>query len=82
MGYRPFIDPISLHEHWFWLLLPMALGVSIVYKAIRLRDMERYWRAVMIMTVQIVVGMIVLGIASYLLVAVYVQLLAERAAGS
>lgn len=82
MGYRPFIDPISLHEWWVLLLLPMAVGVSIVYKAVRLKTLERYWRAVAIMTTQIVVGMILLGAASYLLVVVYARFLAERAAGA
>lgn len=82
MGYRPFIDPITLHEHWFWLLIPMAIGVAMVYKAVRLRELDRYWRAVAVMTAQIIVGMIVLGLASYLLIVVYVQFLAERAAGA
>ncbi len=82
MGYRPFIDPISIHEHWFWLLIPMAVGIAIVYKAVRLKDMDRYWRAVAVMTAQIVLGMIVLGFASYLFVMVYVRFLAEQAAGA
>ncbi|MBC7834968.1 MAG: hypothetical protein H7Y88_07690 [Phycisphaerales bacterium] len=74
LAWRPFIDPISLHEQW-WALLPLlALGISVIYKAVRLPDQalrERAAREVLIMTIQIVAAMIALALASYLLVEVY-----------
>ncbi len=77
--YRPLIDPIALHEWWFLLLIPMALFVAMTYKAVRLPDMERYWKQVLLMAAQIVVGMIALGAASYVLVFWLARTLAERA---
>jgi hypothetical protein len=68
LAYRPFIDPINLHDWWFLLLGPMALGISIAYKAVRMLDLKDYVRQVVLMTVQIILGMIGLGIASYLFV--------------
>lgn len=68
LAYRPFIDPIDAHRLWFLLLIPLALGVSIVYKAVRTDDLRTYWRQVLVMTVQIVVGIIALGAASYLII--------------
>lgn len=68
LAYRPFIDPINLHDWWFLLLGPMALGISVAYKAIRMTDLKDYVRQVILMTVQIILGMIGLGIASYLFV--------------
>jgi len=79
LPHRPFIDPINLHDAWYFLLIPMALGVAIVYKAVKLATLEKYWRHVLVMTVQIVVGMILLAMASYLLVLVYAKFIAERA---
>lgn len=74
LPYRPFLDPAPLpvHTRWYLLLLPMAFGVAVVYKAVMLQTMERYWRQVSYLTAQIIVGMILLAIASYVLVLWYV----------
>jgi hypothetical protein len=84
--FRPFLDPLPLHEHWWVFLLPLALGVSLVYKAVQGRSADdlhlgQYARAVLVMTVQIVVGMAALALASYLLLVVYARFIAERLAG-
>jgi hypothetical protein len=78
--FRPFIDPIELHQWWFLLLIPMAFLVSMSYKAVRLQSIEHYWRHVLLMSAQIVVGMIALGAATYLLVFWFARFVAERAA--
>lgn len=67
-SYIPFIDPIDAHAWWFLLLIPMALGISMVYKAVRLRSLDRYWRKVFAMAAQIVVALIVLGAGFYILI--------------
>lgn len=68
LAYRPFIDPLDLHRHWFVLLLPMALFLSIAYKATRLEDLRELPKAVMVMTIQICLWMAALGLAAYLFV--------------
>jgi hypothetical protein len=74
LAWRPFIDPIDLHDQW-WAMLPLlALGISIIYKAVRLPPAplrERVVKEVLIMTIQIVGAMVALAFASYLLVEVY-----------
>ena len=80
MGWRPFLDPINVHELWWMLLIPMALGVSVVYKAVRVKTMERYWREVGVMTAQIVLAMILLGAGVYVFIEAYVSWNAEYAA--
>lgn len=77
--YRPFIDPLELHQWWFLLLIPMALLVAMSYKAIRLQTLEHYWRHVLLMSAQIVLGMMALGAATYLLVFWFARFIAERA---
>ncbi len=92
--YRPFVDPLDLRDAWWFMLIPMALGIAIVYKAVRVKETVpavngkepagwwvRYLLAVGIMAVQIVVGMAALAAASYLLVEVFARHVAERAGG-
>lgn len=68
LAYTPFLDPIHLHESSYLLIIPLALGIAIAYKAMRLDELRDYPRQVLIMTVQIVAGMIALGLAAFLLV--------------
>lgn len=77
--FRPFLDPIELHQWWFLLLIPMALLVSMTYKAVRLQTLERYWRHVTLMSAQIIFGMIALGASTYLMVFWFARFVAERA---
>jgi len=72
LAYTPFIDPIDLQGPWWLTLVPLALGIAMAYKAVRLRPLERYWKHVAVMTVQIVGGMIGLSIAAFLLIEVLV----------
>jgi hypothetical protein len=80
--YRPFIDPLEVHGWWWWMLIPMSLGIAVVYKAVRVRTVNERWapylREVGIMTVQIVVGMVMLVAASYALVEVYARWMVSR----
>lgn len=80
LPYRPFLDPVRLpvHTRWYLLLLPMSFGVAVVYKAVMLHTMERYWRQVGYLTAQIIVGMILLAVASYAIVLWYVPWMADR----
>lgn len=67
LAWRPFLDPIDAHRWWYLLLIPVSLGVSLAYKAVRSRDLARYHREVLIMTAQVILGMIGLATASLVL---------------
>jgi hypothetical protein len=69
-GFRPFLEPLPLHEWWWITLVPMALLTSIAYKAVRMPHPRgvRYVRSVGIMTAQIVIAMMVISVILYLLV--------------
>jgi hypothetical protein len=58
--YVPFYGPIPLWSNWGWpwLLLPLVIGVSVVYKAIRVNNMRDLPRAAVGITIAIVLGMI------------------------
>lgn len=76
LAYTPMLDPMPLSGGLWWLtLLPLALGIAIVYKAIKLEDMERYPKQVVMMTTQIVVVMVVLAVGIQVTVGWIVPLL-------
>ncbi len=57
LAYRPFLDPIPLDRYWLFLLLPLVLGVAVVYKAIKLDDLNELPRQALWLAGQIVVYM-------------------------
>lgn len=72
LPYRPFIDPINLHDRWWLTLIPLALGISLAYKAVRVKSFDTYAREVLWMTTQIVGGMALLAALLYVFVDVIV----------
>lgn len=76
LAYRPLIDPLDLHDVWFLLLIPLALLISIAYKAVRVDDMRTFWPAALWMTAQIIVGMVALGTAFYVVIEWLVPIIA------
>jgi len=76
LAYLPFLEPVpGLGRVWMLLLPPLAFGISMIYKAMRVPDLDRYWRSVGVMTVQVVLGMAGLALMLGLLVQVVVPLL-------
>ena len=79
LGYVPFVEPISLFQTWWYLLLiPLALGISIIYKAMRVYDLATFWWQVAVMTIQIVLAMIALAVGLVVLVQLIVPMLPVR----
>lgn len=76
--YRPFLDPIDAHKYWFLLLVPLAIGISFAYKAVRVPDLREFPRQLAVMTIQIILAMIGLGIAFYLFVQFVVPFITPR----
>lgn len=63
-AWTPFLDPIPIWRDsiWPWLLLPLAVAVSIVYKSIKCRSMRQVPREATVITVWIILGMIAAAI--------------------
>lgn len=79
LSYIPFIDPINALQSWWYLLVvPLSFGVTVIYKALRMPRLDRFWRQVFLMTAQIVMAMIALAIVLVVLVQVVVPLFPVR----
>jgi hypothetical protein len=72
---RFFLEPLPIQNEWWITLIPLALLVSMAYKAVRVRTFDGYWRQVLMMTIQIIVAMIALAAALYLFVELIVPAL-------
>jgi hypothetical protein len=79
LGWRPFLDPLDAHGLWALFLLPLAVLIAIVYRAVRHQGPAggaAYWREVVVMTLLTVVAMILLGAAAFVFVEYLLPLLA------
>ena len=76
LAWTPFLEPLSAVIHWWWLLIvPLCAGISVTWKAIRLRNLDRFWHEVAFMTGQLLAGMAALAAGLMLLVRVVLPLL-------
>jgi hypothetical protein len=55
--YRLFIDPLPIYRYWFWLLIPLCVLFSIVYKAVKCESMRQVPRAALESTFWVLSGM-------------------------
>ena len=59
--FRPFWQPLPVWNYWWLLLVPLCLGVSIVYKSIKCHRMSQVPREAAVIFVMILVGMALAG---------------------
>ena len=52
-----FIKPLPVWDYWPWLLLPLVVGVAIVYKSIKCYSMKQVPREATVITFWILGGM-------------------------
>ena len=75
-GYIPFVEPLNvLHDYWYLLLVPLSFGISVIYKAMRLPTLDRFWSQVALMTTQIVIAMVALAVALALFIQIVIPML-------
>ena len=71
-AYTPFIRPLpGVWDYWAWLLLPLCIGVSVVYKTIKAPKLARVPAEATLITLYILISMVAAGIA----LAVFVRIL-------
>ena len=73
LAWIPFIEPMqSLGGWWIALLIPLSLGISMIYKAMRMEQLKGYGAAVATMTAQLVLSMLLLAFALFIVVQVLI----------
>jgi hypothetical protein len=64
----PFLTPMAFDASRLWMLLPLTLGISIVYKAIKLDDLKALPVAAFMLWMAIVGGMLAVAVGLYILI--------------
>ena len=69
-GFRPFWQPLPVWDYWYLLLVPLCVGISIVYKAIKCREMRQVPREAGVILLMILLGMVLAAAGLLVLVRV------------
>jgi len=76
IAWIPFIEPVqSLGDWWILLLIPLSVGISMIYKAMRMERLDGYLAGVATMTAQLVLAMVLLAIGLYAVVQILIPFL-------
>jgi len=65
-----FRQPLPVWDYWYLLLVPLCVGISIVYKAIKCREMRQVPREAGVILLMILLGMVLAAVALLVLVRV------------
>lgn len=56
--WKPFLMPMPIWDYWFWLLLPLSLGVAVAYKSTKVAEVRTIARDSLFLAIWIVGGLI------------------------
>lgn len=62
-AYKPFLTPLPIWDHWAWLIVPLCLGVSVVYKSAKCWKMTDVPREAAKITLWMLGAMVLAGVA-------------------
>lgn len=65
--FEPFRQPLPVWDYWYLLLIPLCVGISIVYKSIKCREMKQVPREASVIFIMIMLGMTATAAALYAL---------------
>ena len=57
-AWRPLLDPLPVDDYWLVLMLPMAIAIAVVYKAVKIDDLSALPRQAVWLAVQFVIVMV------------------------
>ena len=59
LAYTPFLQPLpGAWNYWYLLLVPLCIGVAVVYKTIKCRTMDLVPREAAVIALWILIGMV------------------------
>jgi hypothetical protein len=67
LAFRPFLEPLPIDRYWMLLLLPLVMGIAVVYKTIKTDRLEKIPREATVLAAQIVAFMVMAAGALWLL---------------
>lgn len=68
LAYVPFLDPLTLHQLWYLLLIPLVFAIALVYKTLKMPTLKRLFAESVRLTAYILSLMIIFAVFLYVLV--------------
>ncbi|MGP1310919.1 MAG: hypothetical protein ACTS27_12045 [Phycisphaerales bacterium] len=68
LAWTPFLDPLPAHSWWLLLIVPLVLGVSFAYKAVRVPELKDLPRETGVMFAQVLLGIFLTALGMYLVI--------------
>ncbi len=69
LAWTPLLEPMpAAHRLWWVLIVPLALGVAMAWKSVRVVDLRHYWREVVVMAGQIVLAVAGIAVGLFVLI--------------
>ncbi len=59
IAYVPFRDPLHIDAYWMWMMIPLVIAVSVVYKTIKIDNLSQLPLQAAFLALQIVAFMVV-----------------------
>ena len=76
LAWIPFINPLpGVQANWIWFVLPLVLGIAMMYKSIRVGEVSRWPREVAVMTGQVLLAFAGFAIGLFILVQLLLPML-------
>jgi hypothetical protein len=62
LAFRPLYDPLfalfpHMDDHWLWMVIPLVVAISVVYKGTRVKELKDLPRDAAIMCAQVMIMM-------------------------
>jgi hypothetical protein len=70
-GYKPFLHALPIWDYWYLLIVPLCLGISIVYKSMKCPSMRQVPRQAAVITVWILAAMAAAGAVLVIVVKIH-----------
>lgn len=63
LAYTPLLDPLTavlpgMDDYWLWLVIPLVVAITVVYKGTREKDLRKLPAGVLVMSIQILMVMV------------------------
>jgi hypothetical protein len=56
LAYRPFLEPLPVWNVWFLLIVPLCVGIAVVWKSIKCRTMAEVPREAGVLLLWVIGG--------------------------
>lgn len=65
-AWTPLLEPLAIDDYWLMTLIPVAIIIAVVYKAIRIDDLARLKKEAAVMCLQILTFMVVAAVVLWI----------------